>query len=93
LRQACRSARPDQLQVHPHPIAAALHAAFEHIAHVQFAVDLLHISGLALECECSVARDDESAGDPRKVGGQALSDAVSEIVLFGVAAGWRRAAR
>jgi hypothetical protein len=57
----------DQLHVDPHPSATALHATFEHIASVKVATDLFHVGRLALECEGRVARDDESAGDARKV--------------------------
>src|SRR5262249_34467322 len=51
----------DQLRVDANTIAAALHAAFEDVAHVELASDLLHVRGLALVGECRVACDDESA--------------------------------
>jgi hypothetical protein len=55
-RLACRSARPrdarpsrfDELHVDAHAGAAALHAAFEHVTHVEVAADLLEINRLAL---------------------------------------------
>ena len=39
----------DQLHVHPKPVAAALHRAFEHVADVQFAPDLFHVDRLPLK--------------------------------------------
>ena len=76
----------DQLHVDPHAVPGALHAAFEHIAHVEIAADLLNVSGLSLVRKGGVAGDDERARNPRKVGGQALGHAVDEILLFGIAA-------
>ena len=38
----------DELDIHPEPVAAALHRAFEHVADVQFAADLPHIGRFAL---------------------------------------------
>ena len=76
----------DELDVDAHAVAAALHRAFEDIAHVQFAADLLQIDGLALVGEGGVAPDDERAGDAREVGGQALGHAIDEIFLLGIAA-------
>ena len=67
-------------------IAAALHAAFEHVAHVEFATDLLEVDRLALVGEGSVARDDKRAANARQIGGQALGHAVDEIFLFRIAA-------
>ena len=46
----------DQLHVDAHPIAAALHAAFEHIANVEVAPDLFQVGDLALEGKGRVAR-------------------------------------
>src|SRR4029077_5769494 len=41
----------NQLDVDAHTISRSLDAAFEHIAHVEFAPDLLEINRLALVCE------------------------------------------
>ena len=51
----------DQLRVDANTFAATLHAAFEDVAHVELASDLLHVCGLALVGECRVACDDERA--------------------------------
>ena len=44
----------DQLHVHPKPVAATLHRAFEHVADVQLAPDLFEINGFALVCKRGV---------------------------------------
>ena len=76
----------DELHVDAHAVSAALNAALEHIADVQLAADLLQIDGLALVGEGGVAPDHERAANPRKIGRQALRDAVDEILLLRVAA-------
>ena len=76
----------DQLHVHPKPVAATLHRAFEHVADVQLAADLLEINRFAFVGECGVSADDERAADARQVRGQALGHAIDEIVLLGIAA-------
>ena len=76
----------DELDIDPHAVAAALHRTFEHVAHVQFAADLLHVEGLALVGKGGVTGDHERASDAREIGGQALGHAIDEIVLLGVAA-------
>ena len=38
----------DKLHVHPKPVAATLHRAFQHVADVQLAADLLEIDCFAL---------------------------------------------
>jgi hypothetical protein len=78
--------RVDELDVHTHPIAAALNASFQHIAHVQFAADLPHIEGLALVGEGGVARDHKGTRNAREIGGQALGHAIDEVVLLGITA-------
>ena len=45
----------DQLHVHPKPVAATLHRAFEHVADVQLAPDLLDVNGFTLVGERGVA--------------------------------------
>ena len=49
----------DQLAGDAHAVAGLAHAAFEHIAHAEFAADLLHIDRLALVGEARIAGDDE----------------------------------
>ena len=75
----------DQLNVQPEPVATTLHRAFEHVADVQLAPDLLDVYGFALECERSVAGYDERAADARKIRRQALGHAIDEIVLLWIA--------
>ena len=53
----------DQLRGDADPAAALAHRAFEHIAHAQFAPDLLHIDGLALVGEARIAGDHEQPAD------------------------------
>ena len=76
----------DQLHIDAHAISRALHAAFEHVANVEFASDLFEVGRLAFVGKSCAAADHEGAGNAREVGGQALGDAVDEIVLRRVAA-------
>ena len=78
--------RFDQLHVDAHPVSGALHAALEHVAHIELAPDLFEIGRVALVSEGRVPADDKSAGNARDVGGQALRDPVDEIVLLRIAA-------
>ena len=76
----------DQLHIHPKAVAATLHRAFEHIADVQLASQLLYVDGFALERERGVARNHERTSDARQVRGQALGHAIHEVFLLGIAA-------
>ena len=76
----------DELDVDPHSGPAALNAALEHVAHIELAADRPHIDALVLVREGGIACDDERARYPRKVGRQALGDAVDEIALLGIGA-------
>ncbi|MDE5444447.1 hypothetical protein GWG65_23965 [Bradyrhizobium sp. CSA207] len=51
-----------QLRSDADPIAGLAHAAFEHIAHAEFASDLLHIDRSTLVGEGGVPGDDEQRG-------------------------------
>ena len=51
----------DELHVDAHSIAAALNAALEDIADVQFAPDHLHVERLSFVKERGIARDDDGA--------------------------------
>jgi hypothetical protein len=75
-----------ELDIDAHPVAAALHAAFEHVAHVEFAADLPDIGGLAFVGERCAASDDNGASDPRQVCGQTIHHAVDKILLLRIAA-------
>ena len=76
----------DKLDIDAEAVPAALNAAFEDIADVQFAADLLQIDGLALVGEGGVAPDHDRASYPRKIGRQALRDPVDEMLLLRIAA-------
>ena len=77
--------RVDELDVDPNPVCRALDASLEHIAYVQFASDLFQVDRLALIAEGSVSPDYRHSADLGKIGGQALSDAVDEVVVLWVA--------
>ena len=68
LRHPVRRRRgADQLRVHPETLATTLYRAFEHVADVQFAADLPHVNGFALEGEGRVAGDYERAADAGQI--------------------------
>ena len=75
----------DELGVDRDLLAEAAHAAFEHIAHAEFAPDLLGVDGLALVGEGGVAGDDETVRQMREIGSEVVGEAIREIVLFLVA--------
>jgi hypothetical protein len=77
--------RVDQLRVDAHAALVALHRAFQHIPNPEFPPDLPCVDGLALERERRIARDDKAFAYARKIGRQILGDAISEIVLRGIA--------
>lgn len=76
----------DELAGDAHAAAHLAHAAFQHVAHAEFAPDLLHIHRAALVGEARVPRDDEQPADARQAGDDVLDHAVGEIVLIGIAA-------
>ena len=57
----------DQLAGETYALAAAPHAAFEHVAHAELAADLADVDGLALVDEARVARDDDATNDSARV--------------------------
>ena len=99
---ACRTARPrgdcrfrvDELHVDAHAVSAALDAAFEHIAHIELAPDLLHSTGLPLYVKAVLRPITKRARDAREVGREALRHAVDEIAPApGRRRYWRTAGR
>ena len=54
----------DELDVDAHSASAALDAALQNIADVEFAPDRLHVKRLAFEGKRSVPGDHERAADP-----------------------------
>ena len=78
--------RFDQLRGDAQAIARLAHAAFQHIAHAEFAPDLPDVDGPALVDEARIARDHEQPFDPRQAGDDVLDHAVGEIFLLRIAA-------
>jgi hypothetical protein len=75
----------DQLRIDPQPTGVALHRAFELVANAKLPADLFGVYISALVGEGSVARDDETVGHARNLGGEVLGDAVDEIILGRIA--------
>ena len=67
-------------------VAAPPYAAFEHVAHPQFAPDLADIGCFALVLEAGVAGDDEQLGEPGQLGDYVFDDAVDQILLLWIGA-------
>jgi hypothetical protein len=63
---------------------AFAHAAFQQVAHAQFAADLADVDGLALVGEAGVAGDHEQCGNARESRGDVFGDAVSEVLLLAI---------
>ena len=78
--------RVDQLSVDPHTGAAALNAALDDIADVQFMSDCLHVQRLAFVGKRRIAGDDDGASYARKIGREALGDPVDEMLMARFAA-------
>ena len=78
--------RVDELRANAQPLAAAAHAALQHVAHAKLARDLAHVDGAVLVDEGGVAGDDEQPSDVGKTGDQVLGEAIGEVVLIGIAA-------
>src|SRR5262249_8937279 len=76
----------DQLRSNPDAIARLAQTAFEHIAHTQFASDLLHVYGAALVGEAGIASDDEQRWVSRQRGDNVLGDPIRKELLLGVTA-------
>ena len=74
----------DELRVHPNLLASAPHAAFEDIANAELATDLLHVNRFALVGKGRVPGDHKAPGNPRKVGGEIVRDAIGEVFLVRV---------
>ena len=70
----------DQLAGDARRVAGLAHAALEHIAHAEFAPDLLDVDRLALVDEARIARDHEQPVDARKPGDDVLDHAVGRNI-------------
>ena len=75
----------DELHIDVHAIAAALNAALDDIADVQFTSDRLHIERLAFVGKRCISGDYDAASYAREIGRQALGDPVDEMLLHGIA--------
>ena len=75
-----------ELYVNPQPLAATLYRSFDDIAYVQFAPQLLHVNGFALERKRRVACNHERTRNARQIRGQTLGYPVHEVFLLGIAA-------
>jgi hypothetical protein len=75
----------DQLHVEAQPVAAALHAPFQPISHVQITADLPEVDRLTFVGEGGVPGDNERPRNAREIDGKALSDTVGEIFLLVIA--------
>src|SRR5690242_12934980 len=76
----------DQLRINPHPSSGLPHAAFEHVTNPEALCDILHVHGLPLEHEGSIASDNIERGYFRQIGGDVLADAVAKVFLLRLAA-------
>src|SRR5258708_11457520 len=61
-------------------------ASFEHIAHAEFATDLLDVDRLALVGEARIAGDHEQRLEPRQRGDDIFHHAIGEVFLLRIAA-------
>ena len=84
--EVCARFSVDKLRIDADAVAAALHAAFQSVAHTKFAPNRAGVHRFVLESEGRVARDDECARNARQVGSEAFGDTVDEVVLLAVAA-------
>ena len=75
-----------ELRRDAHAFAALAYAAFDDVADAEFLGDLLHVDGLALECERRVTCDHEEPAQLRQGRDDVLADPVRKIFLLGVAA-------
>ncbi len=76
----------DQLRRDPHLLLRSLHSPFQHIAHTHLPTHILDLHRLAFVGERRIARDDKETGDLGEVAGQDFGQAVTEVVLAGIAA-------
>src|SRR5215469_14897789 len=82
-----RSARRvEELRGNPYAVANAAQAAFENIAHTEFASDLADVDGAALISEARIARDHKEPLDARQASDDFLDHSVGQIFLFRITA-------
>lgn len=81
-----RGGRINKLGSDANPIIGSTDAAFEHVAHAQFATDLLHINRTAFVSEARIASDYEQLPKARQGRDDLLNHPVSKILLLPVTA-------
>src|SRR5215831_4775022 len=75
----------DELAANAHAIARFSNAAFEYVAHSQFAGNLPHIDGTTLVSKTRITGDHEQPLQARNCRRDLFDNAADEIVLLGVA--------
>ena len=78
--------RIDQLRRYAYPVAAAPHAALDHVAHAELPAHFLDFCRLTSEGKRGIARDDEQGAELGQFRDDVLADAVGEEVLLGIRA-------
>ena len=76
----------DKLCGNAHAVAGLAHRAFEHVAHTQFAADLLHIDAAALVGEGRIAGYDEQPADAAEGSDNFFDHPIGEVFLLRVTA-------
>ena len=69
----CAARSIDKLAGNAHPVARLADTAFQHVAHAEFAADLLHVDRLALVGKARVTRDDMQLRQLRKISDDVLA--------------------
>src|SRR5947209_19827702 len=67
-------------------VATAAHAAFQDVAHAQFASNLLDVDRPSLVRKARIASNDEQAGEAGQGGGDLFHNAVSKVLLLDIPA-------
>jgi hypothetical protein len=78
--------RVDELRGDAYALRRLADAAFHHVAHAQFAADLLDVRGVPFVSEARIARDHEQPTHVTQCGDDVLDDAVREVLLLRVIA-------
>src|SRR5215510_1381118 len=78
--------RVNKLAGDANTVATSAHAAFQDVAHAQFASNLLDVDGPSLVRKARIASDDEQAGETGQSGDDLLHNAVSKVLLLDVSA-------
>ena len=57
-------------------------AAFDRITHTEFFADVLYVNSFSLVFKRGIARDDGKVGQAGNVGGQVISDAIDDMIVY-----------